>query len=198
MKQTKSWEDVTLKQYYDLLDVIDLHLSDEDKAIAMLSAVSGVDMDVLINKVDVKVLGKAISDLKFIENTIPTGKAKAFFKLKGRKFFFDMVLRDSNASSFISLTENTKTGDIAKRNIHNVMAIFCHELNWWGVKKKRTINSQKEIADFFKDNMNMNDAFLYRDFFLLSYKSLQKATLSYLGKQNKKMMKELKKVQRSL
>jgi hypothetical protein len=193
MKQVNSWSDVTLKQYYDLLDVIDLPLSDEDKAIAMLSAVSGVDIDVLINEIDVKSLANAIADLKFIGSDVATGSAKAYFKLNGKKFQFDMVLRDSNASSFISLSEQVKDPIKAKKNIHNIIAIFCHELNWFGLKKKRTVNSQKEIAEYLLNNMNMNDAFLYRDFFLRSYKALSKATLSYLDKQNKKILKTLKK-----
>jgi hypothetical protein len=198
MKAPTKWAHVTLAQYYDLLDVIDLPLPDEEKAIAMLSALSGVSIEALTDEIDVKVLAKSIDDIKFIGEDVAIGKAKAFFKLKGKKFQFDMVLRDSNASSFISLSEQVKDPIKAKKNIHNIIAIFCHELNWFGFKKKRTVNSQKEIAEFLKENMTMNDAFLYRDFFLRSYKALSKATLSYLDKQNKKILKTLKKEMNSL
>jgi hypothetical protein len=193
MKNVNSWEHVTLKQYYELLDVIDLPLPDEEKAIAMLSALSGISIETLTDEVDVKTLSKSIKDLEFISNTTPVGKAKAYFKLNGRSFQFDMILKDSNASSFISLIENTKDANISKKNIHNIIAIFCHELNWFGIRKKRTVTSQKEIAEFLKENMSMNEAFLYRDFFLSSYKGLLKATLNYSDMMNKKALKELKK-----
>lgn len=193
MKAPTSWSDITLKQYYNLLDVLELQLPDEDKAIAILSALTGLKIEYLTTKVGVKDLAKAISDLKFIESTKTTGFAKAFFKLKGRTFDFDLILRDSNASSFISLSEHTKTSEISNKNIHNVLAIFCHETNFFGFRKKRTVNSQKEIAEFLKENMNMNDAFLYSSFFLSSRKKLLKSTLDYLDKTNKKVLKDLKK-----
>jgi hypothetical protein len=193
MQVLNKWAHVTLNQYYDLLDVIDLPLSDEDKAIAMLSALSGMPIETLTDEIDVKTLAKSINDLKFIGEHKTEGKAKAYFKCGKKKFYFDMVLRDSNASSFISLSEQLKDPIKSKKNIHNVIAIFCHELNWWGFKKKRTVNTQKEIAEHLKNNMNMNDAFLYRDFFLHSFKVLSKATLNYLDKQNKKILKDLKK-----
>lgn len=193
MKAPKSWSEITLNQYYNLLDVLDLPLSNEDKAIAMLSALTDIPIETLTNDIPAKELAVAISGLKFIEITETKGTAKAFFKLKGRSFDFDLILKDSNASSFISLSENTKTPEISNKNIHNVLAIFCHETNFFGFRKKRTVNSQKEIAEFLKNNMNMNDAFLYSSFFLSSRKSLLKSTLDYLDKTNKKILKDLKK-----
>lgn len=188
MKLPKSWNDVTINQYYELLDVIDVPLSDEDKALSILSALSGISIESLESDIDVKALTKAINDINFISDATPKGNAKAYFKLKGRHFRFDLILKDSNASSFISLNNFAKD----KKSIHKVLAIFCNEMNWFGLKKKRTVNFQNEIAEFLKENMKMNEAFLYRDFFLHSFKALSKATLDYLDKQNRTTLKKMK------
>lgn len=194
MKNPKSWSDVSLKQYYDLLEVIALEMSEEDKAINMLSALSGMDVDYLTSKLDVKDLAKAIGDLKFIGDTKPVGTVKPTLRVGKRKFAFDLMLRGAAASSFISLSEYTKTSESSKKNIHNIIAIFCYELNFWGVRKKRTVQSQREIAEYLKENMNMNDAFIYRDFFLLSYKTLLASTKDYLASEQMKILKKLKKL----
>lgn len=194
MNVPNNWKQVSINQYYNLLDVMELPLSDEDKAIAMLSALTDKPVEYLTDSIGITELMQSINSLKFIGDTEILAPAKARFKCNGKRFSFDLVLKDSNASSFISLSESIKDPVKSKKNIHNVVAIFCHELNWLGFRKKRTVTSQKEIAEFLKNNMNMFDAFTYRDFFLRSYKVLSKATLNYLDKQNKKILKELKKM----
>jgi hypothetical protein len=194
MKQINSWDGVTIQKYYDLLEVINLPLSDEDKAIAMLSALSEMDIDYITGKLDIKDLAKAISDLKFIGDTKAVGTVKPTLKVGKRKFSFDLMLKEGAASSFISLSEYTKTAESSKKNIHNIIAIFCYELNWWGVRKKRTVQSQKGIAEYLKEHMTMNDAFVYRDFFLLSYKTLLASTKDYLDSEQRKIMKKLNKL----
>ena len=193
MKVPKTWAGVSVRQYYNLIDAIELPLSNEDKAIACVSALTDVSIEDLQNNIPIDELTKAIAQIGFISNSKGIGTPKSILKLGGKKIGFDMILRDSNASSFISLSELTKTPEASKKNIHNIIAIFCYELNWIGVRKKRTINSQKEIAELLKERMNMNDAFLYRDFFLSSYNNLLKGTLDYLARKHQKIRKELKK-----
>ena len=194
MKYPKAWKDVTINQYYNLLDVIDLPLSDEDKAVTIISALTDLDIEYLQSEVPLKELIKAMNNLKFIGNTKAEGSPKVSLKVGGKRITFDMILRDSSASSFISLSELTKNPDTIKKNLHNIIAVFCYECNWLGVRKERTVKSQKEIAELLKEHLNMNDAFLYRDFFLLSYDNLLKSTLSYLEVNQKKIAKELKKM----
>lgn len=192
MKTPKNWAGVSVRQYYNLIDAIELPLSDEDKAIASLSALTDVSIEDLQNKIPITELTKAIAQIGFISNAKGVGTPKPILKLGDKKIGFDMILRDSNASSFISLSELTKTPEASRKNVHNIIAIFCYELNWLGFRKKRTINSQKEIAELLKERMNMNDAFLYRDFFLSSYNNLLKSTLDYLARKHQKIRKELK------
>lgn len=194
MKIPKSWADVTIQQYYNLLDVIDLPISNEDKSVAILGALTDTDPEYIVSNVSINKLTKALKDISFISDATAKKGVRSVVKLNGKRIGFDLILRDSNANSFISLSELNKTPEIAKKNIHNVLAVFCYEVNFWGVRKERTIKSQKDIAEFLLNNMTMDEAFRYRDFFLLSYKKLQKSTLDYLALKRRETLKELKKV----
>ena len=199
MKTPKSWEDVTIAQYYELCDAIAMDWdNDTDKAIAMLSTLSGISIKVLTEEVPAKQLIKYIQDIKFIGEDKTKGYPRPVLWVGRRRFAFDLIMKESTASSFISITEYTKTPEISKLNLHNIMAIYCYELNWLGFRKKRTVASQKEIAEYFKKNMTMDKAFIYSGFFLRSWGKLSKAILSYSEKQMKKAMKEVTKVAQSL
>jgi len=195
MKATpKDWSDVTIAQYYNLCEAIEMDWNDDtDKAIAMLSALSGIPIKVLNEEVPAKELIKAINDIKFITEAKPKGYAKSILRIGRRRFRVDLMIKNSTASNFISLTEYTKSNDIAKVNIHNIMSIFCHEINWLGFKKKRTVHSQREIAEYLKANLTMDKAFIYSGFFLKSWKALSKAMLDYSELQIKKVMRIIKK-----
>ncbi len=199
MKTPKSWEQVTIAQYYNLIEALDMDWeTDTDKAVAMLSALSGISIKQLMEETPSKQLIKAINDIKFIGDDKVKGIPRPKLIVGRRKFIVDILIRESSASSFISLTELTKTNDIAKINIHNIMAVFCYEVNWFGIRKKRTAKSQQEIAEYFKANLTMDKAFVYSGFFLKSWKALSKAMLSYSDSQIQKAMKILKKEAQSL
>jgi hypothetical protein len=200
MKATpKDWSDVTIAQYYNLCEAIEMDWNDDtDKAIAMLSALSGIPIKVLNEEIPAKKLIKAINDIKFITEAKPKGYAKSILRIGRRRFRVDLMIKNSTASNFISLTEYTKSNDVAKINIHNIMSIFCHEINWFGFKKKRTVHSQREIAEYLKANLTMDKAFIYSGFFLKSWKALSKAMLDYSELQIKKAMKIVAKEARSL
>ena len=194
MKAPKQWSDITLDQYYNLLEAISMDWDDDtDKAIAMLSALSGISIKQLNEDVPIKELIKAIASITFIADAKVKGNARPILWVGKRKFNVDLMIRNSTASSFISLTEYSKTNEIAKLNIHNIMAIFCYEVNWLGFKKKRTVASQKEIAEYFKKYLTMDKAFVYSGFFLRSWKALSKAMLDYSESQMKKAMEMIAK-----
>jgi len=199
MKTPKAWSQVTISQYYNLCEAIDMDWADDtDKAVAMLSALSGISIKQLMEETDTKDLIKAINDIKFIGNDKVEGHPSPRLRVGRRKFIVDLMIRDSTASSFISLTELSKTNEIAKVNIHSIMAVFAYEVNWFGLRKKRTAKSQKEIAEYFKANLTMDKAFIYSGFFLRSWIALSKGMLSYSESMNRKAMKILVKEAQNL
>jgi hypothetical protein len=192
MKTPKSWADVTIAQYYNLTEAISMDWeTDTDKAIAMLSALSGISIKALNEDVSVEDLKKAIKNIVFIGEGKPKGTPRPYLKVGKRRFEVDLILRESAASSFISLSELSKEN--ANLNIHSIMAVFCYEKNWIGFRKKKTASSEKEIAEYFKANMTMDKAFIYSGFFLRSFQALYKAMLGYSELKNREAMKMLKK-----
>ena len=199
VKPPKSWADVTIAQYYNLCEAIEMDWADDtDKAVAMLSALSGISIKQLMEETDTKDLLRYINDIKFIGSDKVAGHPSPSLRVGRRKFIVDLMIRDSTASSFISLTELSKTNEIAKVNIHSIMAVFAYEVNWFGLRKKRTAQSQREIAEYFKANLTMDKAFIYSGFFLRSWNNLSKAMLSYSASMNRKAMKILLKEAQSL
>ena len=195
MKSPKAWSEVTISQHYNLCEAIAMDWeTDTDRAIAMVSALSGISIVDLNEKTPLPELKKAIQGISFIGDPKVKGRPSPTFRIGTRRFEVDLILKESSASSFISLADCTKTAEVAKVNIHNVIAVFSYELNWFGFRKKRTAKSQKEIAEFFKNNLTMDKAFIYSGFFLKSWKGLQEATLVYLNGMNRKMMKEVSKI----
>jgi len=191
MNVPKNWNEVSIATYYNLLEALEIKWeTKEDQGLALLSALTGISMKDLYEKYSITQVSKAIKSIGFI-NERAKNKPKVTVKIKGRKFEFDMILRDSNANSFISLSELSKEPN---SNVHNIVAIFTHELNFFGFRKPRTIQSQKEMAEFFKENMTMDMAFSYLDFFLRSYKTLSEATRIYLSREKAKAMKIMRKV----
>ena len=198
MKVPKSWKEVTLERYYNLLEVIDMKWEDDtEKVVAMVSALTDVPLKDLTDKVDVKVLKQAIIDIGFIGGKKPSYPCGLYLKCGGKRFEVDLKLKDSAASSFISFSELTKNPTEAKNNIHNIMAIFTYEINIFGFRKKRTVQSEKDIAEHLKKHLTMDKAFAYSGFFLTSYNRLLKATQDYLRSEQMKTLKKIRKVQRS-
>lgn len=199
MRTPKSWSEVTIEQYYNLVEALEMDWeTDTDKAVAMLSALSGISIKQLMEEVPTKKLIQYIKDIEFIGSDKVKGNPLPVIWVGKRRFQVDLLIRESTASSFISMTELCKTHELAKTNTHNIMAVFCFETNWLGFRKKRTAQSQKEIAEYFKKNLTMDKAFIYSGFFLKSWESLSKAMVTYSDKQVKKAMKILKKEAQSL
>ena len=199
MKAPKSWKEVTIAQYYELCDAISMDWEDEmGKSVAMLSALSGVPIKVLTDEIPAKELIKHIKDIAFIGDGKTKGHPSATLWVGRRRFYFDLLMRESSTSSFISINDYASDKEKSKLNLHNIMAIYCYELNWLGFRKKRTIASQKEIAEYFKKNMTMDKAFIYSGFFLRSWVKLSKAILSYSERKMKKAMREVTKQAQTL
>ena len=188
------WDEVTIKQYYNLCEAMDMDWEDDtQKVIAMLSALSNVSIKDINEKVSVGDLKTYIKRISFIAGKVKESVPRPSVRVGKKRFNVDLILRDSAASSFISLSELVKTKEIANTNIHRVLAIFFHEVNWFGRRKARTVQSQKDIEAYLLEHCTMDVAFTYSGFFLTSWKNLSKATEDYLKRQLAKMAKELRK-----
>jgi len=195
VKVPKGWNEVTLKQFYNLQEAVGMDFTDGlERITAYLSALTFIPISYWTEQASTIELRDAIGKLKFM-NTISENPVKASVKINGRRFHVDLILRDSIASTFIDLATLCKDKEQLKLKYHEVLAVFFYEVNVFGFRKKRTVNSQKEIAEFLKDHCTMDLAFSYAGFFLSSYQRLLKGTKDYLDKE---IMKQSKRVQKEL
>lgn len=191
MKAPKDWKEVTVDQYYNLQEVYDMDWSDKlDKAVAMLSALTMISIETLEEKTPIRELSQGLRDISFIGKERPKVDVIPRIRLNGKRYEFDLIFRDSVAGSFIDFSELSKNPN---KNIHKILAIFLHEIDWMGRRKPKTVKSQKEIAKQIQDHMTMDVAFSYSGFFLSSLEKLQAATLGYLEKKKKETKKTLSK-----
>lgn len=185
---------ITLEQYYRLLFVLgEKYADDQERIIAILSALTDKPKDFFTDTLSVKDLKKAIKSLSFIGQPIEKVKPRPSIKINGRRFHVDLILKESIASTFIDISEVCKNTDELPYNYHKVLAIFFHEVNWLGFKKKRTVKTQNEIADFLLKNCTIDVAAGYGSFFLTSCLALSRATNAYLDLQIKATNKRIKK-----
>jgi hypothetical protein len=191
MKVPSKWSELTIDKFYLLNEASKLDFkNDEIKSFAILGAITGKEPEYFEN-IPINLLKKYLNDASFISTEIPKKKAAISFKLKNRRFEFDMYLRDSIASCFIDISEYAKSPN---ENIHNVLSIFAYELNWFGKRKPKTIKNQKEYAELFLKNLTIDLAMSYSTFFLNSWEKLQRATKTYLVKERLKVLKMAKKM----
>jgi len=186
------WSDVTIKQFYQLREAMEMDWTDDtERVIAYLSALTGKPMTYYSDEISVIELRKAVSKLQFITKPKPEVKIKPTYRIGMKRFSVDLMLRDSCAGQFIDLSTLAKE----KYNVkyEDVLAVFFYETNWFGFRKKRVLNSQKEIAEYLLNNCTMDVVFAYSGFFLRSYQRLLKGTKDYLELKTKKIQKELRK-----
>lgn len=194
MKVPSSWSDVTLNQFYNLQEAVEMDFEDGlDRITAYLSALTFKPITYWTEEINTIQLRDAIGKLKFINEPKKDYPVKMVVKVGKKRFYVDLVLRDSIASTFIDLATICKDKDKLKVRYHEVLSIFFYELNWLGFKKKRTVNSQKEIAEYLKEHCTMDLAFAYAGFFLASYQRLLRSTKGYLDKEMEKARKMLQK-----
>ena len=187
------WSDITIKQFYNLREAMGMDWTDDtERVVAYLSALTNKPMTYFTDEISVVQLRNAIGKIQFLTRPKPEIKIRPTYKIGKKKFVVDLVLRDSSASQFIDLSTLAKEKDNVR--YEDVLAVFFYEANWLGLRKKRTLNSQKEVAEYLLNNCTMDIVFAYSGFFLRSYQRLLKGTKDYLELKNKKIQKELRKV----
>jgi hypothetical protein len=187
------WSDITIKQFYNLREAMSMDWTDDtERVVAYLSALTNKPMTYFTDEISVLELRKAIGKIQFLTRPKPEIKIRPTYKIGKKRFAVDLVLRDSAASQFIDLSTLAKEKENVK--YEDVLAVFFYETNWLGFRKKRTLNSQKEIAEYLLNNCTMDVVFAYSSFFLRSYQRLLKGTQGFLELKTKKAKKMLQKV----
>lgn len=195
IKLPDNWSEVSLNDYIEIVDIVNIDMDELDKQIKVVSILSKVNEDYLL-KLSLTDIKKLIQHIAFIY-TQPKGvKPPNTVTLKGVTYNVNYDLRTITGGEYIDLCEYTKEAKDVTRNLPNILAIFinpkakeCYEVVQG--KKVQTNESRNNTAKLLLDGMNMQDVLAMSSFFLRSWEALTIATVSCLEKQNKKIEKEL-------
>ncbi len=186
----KDWSEVTLEQYIQLHDLNEMEGEEEERAVAILSVMSGLSIEDL-REVRISDIGRMISKLDFLK-TPATGKIKRFWPLTWNGYRITKTAKDLTAGQYIDLNyflTNVK----APKNFPDVMAILMQPTRFGFVRKKKPLE-HGEIREAAKQ-MPMTVVKPLADFFLQAYSKLEETTVDY---SLQKMKEELKKAQEQI
>lgn len=203
MKLPKSWEEVPLSKYIEISEVSFVDMDEIDKAVKILSILSGQTEDSILDLKGKEILAY-YKQVTFIFSEHKGKGVPTSIKLNGKRYHINNDIHSLCAAEYIDYTNWVKDRSEIARNLPNILAIFFQPIGLFGFKKKscyrkntdgdliQTTASRIATAKELKD-LPANVAMELAGFFLKSYESSMKATQNYLTNQQKKTMKLLKK-----
>lgn len=197
------WADVRLKQYMDIVELSAIDMDELDKSVKILSILSGVKEDVILN-LPLTTVKAHIRKIQFIYTKPAGNKLRHHIKLGSKRFVINYKLSDLTGGEYIDMVGFTKEPTKVTSYLPSILAIYFKPVNIFGLKKKscydkgnQTVESRIESAKLISDHLTMDEVVSLSGFFLRSYEALTKVTLEVLQKQNEKirtnLLKKMKK-----
>lgn len=183
----KDWSEVTLEQYISLHDLNEMEGSDEERALAILSLMSGTSIEDLreVIFVDIQRMMKSID---FLKGEIH-GKIRSFVPLTWNGYRITKSAKDLTSGQYIDLNYFL-SNEKAPKNFPDIMAILMQPTRFGFVRKKKPLE-HGEIREVAKQ-LPMTVVKPLTDFFLSASHNLEKTTVAYSLKNMKKEMEKLK------
>lgn len=190
-----NWEDISIKQSYELVKAGELYEDEFDKKLAVLAAIEGLTFDEAL-ELKVSEITKLTAKYGFLEKPI---KTKLVTKWNGYNFV--IKLSDMKAEQMIDFLETCKE-DLSDK-IHIILAILVKtddivykEMNGKGlkleVKRNKIIKDFDYICDDILHNCPITIAKGISDFFFRKYNLSQRIIQDYSLQKLKEMNKILK------
>lgn len=196
MKIPASWSQVTLRDY---ISIATLSEEEPDYYIQLIATLSGATLNE-VERLPVSEYRRAVQALQFLKKQ-PKDKVKVRIKVKGREFHACLYTHQLTTGQYTDLMAYCKDPKKITENLPKIMAAFCLPVKrrWWGWKYVAKYEGEEVLprAEFFEENMTMNQVFPMSDFFLQTLKNLIPAIQIYLEREmirlknhQKKMMKK--------
>ena len=183
----KDWSEVTLEQYIQLYELNEMDGSEEERAIAILSVMSGVSIEDL-REVRLSDIGRMIKRLDFLVKTQPTGKVSRFFPLRWNGYRIVKNAKSLSAGQYIDLNyfmQNSRS----PQNFPDIMAILMQPTRFGFVRKKKPLEHAKIRED--AKHLPMTVVKPLTDFFLQAYGDLEVTMSEYSLKKMKERLVEV-------
>jgi len=206
IKIKDNWSEVTLKEYQDISELNGIDMDEINRQIKIVSILSKFSEDE-IEAFPLPTLKAAIRATDFLYTTPEPMPLKNIW-IKGKRYRVNLRLNELTGGEYIDLTGYTKDAKEITGNLHHLIALFLHPVNFFGFRKgkyykggSRPLNVRNEIAKSLPDNIKMDVVFRLSGFFLPNFQALLKATLdcsvTELLKTKKKLMRMKKQMKHS-
>ena len=167
-----NWNDITIKQFYELQKVNDLYDDEFDRKLAMIAICQGVDFDEAL-EYRVHYVAELSKKYEFLNEPMKTKVTT-----KWKEYTFELKLSNLKAGQMIDFLETCK--DDVNNKLHIILAILDTSKVDFETKEKDLLNCPVPIVKGISD------------FFFLKYNLSQRAIQEYSLRKMKMMNKILK------
>lgn len=179
-----SWKKVTIGKYLEIKEVVDTIKNEDEVKVALLSILTGIDEDELLDMPLVR-FNHLLQSIVFIYEDVPNTQVATEYVLGGDRFEVMLNIKDMTTAQFIDYQSFIND---AENNLVPLLSIFL-------IPKGKKYNDGYDILEVqekIKNNLSIVDAKSMTAFFLQWYKSLLRVTVHSLTKQMRKRMKKEK------
>ena len=171
----RNYFDLTIKEYLKIKTISELETDETQRDIKLYAALTGMDLD-KVKQLSVDEISKVNQILAVQDNK----RVRLKVKVNGKRFKFIWREQEMTADQFIDATFFCSKDD-QEQNMHNILASFAVECNWYGKSKPYNGSNHQQVAQIFYEHMKLQDAYPLLLFFCNYYKELSHATLIYMA-----------------
>jgi len=177
------WSDVTLGQYQQLAEIGKMGLDDIEATQETISVLFGLTINE-VRKLKAVKIAKYVEQLDFLKSEI-VPRRRTILYCKGYFYGVDYSFTDFPTSKYI---ESKYFMQDYVSNLHNLLAVYTHELKYGIIKKKPKVSDFEKDAERLKA-ANIEEAMGVLLFFYPVYENLMKIMQPYseLTKQTEKV-----------
>lgn len=194
IKVPTSWDDITLKTFYDILDISnDSTIDIYTRECKIISAVTGESL-FTIQHLDLQSYTVLSSKLKFLSTPVPQRMPEDTVTLNSTTYIVDKFVKDITAQQYLDYKVRGNDKSVSKAQLTaGLISCFLHPKG--SAYNDGTYDIDKVIDDIM-NFMTVPEVTALSTFFMIQYKALSKALVQYsirLIKKSKEIPKQDKK-----
>ena len=188
VKVPTSWDDITLKTFYDILDISnDSTIDIYTRECKIISAVTGESL-FTIQHLDLQSYTVLSSKLKFLSTPVPQRMPEDTITLNSTTYIVDKFVKDITAQQYLDYkvrgAESASKSAVSKAQLTaGLISCFLHPKG--SAYNDGTYDIDKVIDDIM-NFMTVPEVTALSTFFMIQYKALSKALIQYSVRMVKK------------
>lgn len=194
IKVPTSWDDITLKTFYDILDISnDSTIDIYTRECKIISAVTDESL-FTIQHLDLQSYTALSSKLKFLSTPVPQRMPEDTVTLNSTTYIVDKFVKDITAQQYLDYKVRGTDKSVSKAQLTaGLISCFLHPKG--SAYNDGTYDIDKVIDDIM-NFMTVPEVTALSTFFMIQYKALSKALIQYsvrMVKKSKEIQKQDKK-----